>query len=592
MLYIIKNMKIILLVLICVLISFILLNTKKNIYSYTLLAVIGMICLADMYQFKSTIVEKYSESVFIDQNFKDMVINDSKLNDNLALYFSCFDPTYINLQDNTVQNQTSSQKVGAIFTKINKINDNNNYSQLNGFLVSSEILLPSPDTIINVREFSIFFYMKINFNKVLINSQSSRTYKLISFDHHNVINSGYEFMNIELRFEHNSLNPSIYINMLGNSNEQLTYKYTKEDYYNNKIFFDDEYHVFCFTKKLNRIEFYVDNQPLIQCIDDNCFDENRIRTVNDGEIKLRFDTHTIINKGTTNMNFYLCSFGIYSKYLDKDDVQMLVQRLTDMRFNLSPRILEKNNRITNLNEQLHKYEKNCPFTDESVCTNRECYDVENWRNMNNIIKNPNCFRKVNKYCNDLTNYENNEMCTFMNDDNVFKMASSIDSNLFHYNPDNGVGNVTQEQMIQQLKKLGLRDIYLDKSFDSKNNGEINRLINQLLETQQTVNVDKIDALYDLKGTDRVYVDTEANIDISSNDTLSKLYADRLAEKEETHSNIKIENVDEIAKDLITLDYDEIQKPNVYDNVMKNYKLDKMEDETNSIWNFWNVFSFL
>jgi hypothetical protein len=590
-------MKEILFILICVLISYTLIYDKPSKFVYIIIAFVTCVIFFDILCYKKKTLEKYTESKFIDESF----IESFPYIEDMKLYISCFQKDKINFNDGSILNHAISDEssdIAAIHVNIDDIE--HNYSQRDGFYVHNEIKLPTPKELINLNHFSIFFYMKLIFSESTIKNKYPTRYSLFQFHHNNIINvSNFVFFEIILVFGNDNLNPTIMIKFLNVEEEELTYTYNPNEYFKNTIFNDNNYHLFTFTKSDTEIIFYIDNIKVIECTNAKCFDISKIKTINDKEIKLRDDMNCTINSGNNPLKFYLCSFGIYSKYLDPEDIKKLNVHFINIRKEFSVDHLEKNGIIQNLRDSLHHYEKDCPFSDSTICTNRECYDVGNWNNMNNIISNKNCFRKVNSYCNSLSNITKEDtLCTFVNDENVYKMASTLDSNLFYYDKNNIEGNIVQEQLLEQLKKLGLKDIYMDKSFRTgyENNGEMNRIINDLLKTNQTVNIDTINALHtDTDPISRTYAnDTNILLD-DSNTSIEKLYSTVLNNSNLHTPTQDISDINQINNtqensDLIDIKYDEIDKPHVYDNIIKNYNVDKIQKENSSLLS-WNIFDY-
>jgi Ca2+/Na+ antiporter len=584
-------MKEILFILICVLISYTLIYDKPSKFVYIIIAFVTCVIFFDILCYKKKSVEKYTENKFIDESF----IESFPYIEDMKLYLSCFQKDKINFDTSSLQNHLIDDDIAAIQVDIDNIADN--YSQRDGFFVFSEIKLPTPKEIINLNTFSIFFYMKFVRSEHNIKNKRLTKFTLFQFHHNNIEPaSNFVFFEIILEFGLSNLNPTIKIKFLNQEKDDLTYTYNPEEYYKDTIFNDNNFHLFTFTKSESEIHFYIDNIKVIECKNEKCFDISDIKTVNNKEIKLRDDMNCTINSGLNKLRFNLCSFGIYTKCIDFEDIKKLGEYFKNVRKEFSVDHLEKNGIIQNLRDSLYHYEKDCPFSDSTICSNRECYDVGNWNNMDNIISNKNCFRKVNSYCNSLSNITTEDtLCTFVNDTNIYKMASTLDSNLFYYDKNNIEGNIVQEQLLEQLKKLGLKDIYMDKSFRTgyENNGEMNRIINDLLKTNQTVNVDTVDALY-TDPTSRTYAnDTNILLD-DSNTSIEKLYSTVLNNSNLHTSTQDISDINQTNtqtnSDLIDIKYDEIDKPHVYDNIIKNYNVDKIQKENSSLLS-WNIFDY-
>ena len=146
-----------------------------------------------------------------------------------------------------------------------------------------------------------------------------------------------------------------------------------------------------------------------------------------------------------------------------------------------------------------------------------------------------------------------------------------------------------------------KNIYLDKSYrdtQGKYSGEMNRLINDLLTTNQTINIDTLNSLYDSKIDSRVtndidydnlYTNSRSNLDYTN------LYNDILAQTTNVSTNQKnaettttVPIPDELNTDLIDLDYDDMAQPNIYEHVLKKHREDQIDKELeSSSWNFLN-----
>jgi hypothetical protein len=304
------------------------------------------------------------------------------------------------------------------------------------------------------------------------------------------------------------------------------------------------------------------------------------------------------------------AFGVYRhKALSSDDVKNLHDYYTNVKLNLSPSYLTLTQRNANLQSELNAHTKVCPLSDETICSSRECFDIADWNNVNSILSNVECFHKVVNYCNGLNSYENDKICSFMKKDNIFKMASTLDSNLFMYNPNNQ-GNLDEtinNRILTKLDQLGLKNIYLDKSYrDNRGrySGEMERLINDLLQTNQTVDINTLENLYsnqvDTQITDDIDYNSLYNNPAFSNDSsYTNMYNSLLAQEETSSSGLPSvqdvnldssnnnNNTDQLNSDLIDLSYDDIGKPNMYDHILNRHKQDKIEKEIGSSWNFFN-----
>ena len=188
------------------------------------------------------------------------------------------------------------------------------------------------------------------------------------------------------------------------------------------------------------------------------------------------------------------------------------------------------------------------------------------------------------------------------------MASTLDSNLFMYNPNNNQGNLDEtinKKILTRLDQLGLKNIYLDKSFRDnrgKYSGEMERLVNDLLQTNQTVDINTLENLYsdqvNTKITDDIDYNKLHNNQAFSNDSSYTNMYNSLLAQEATSSSVPSvkdvnldrssnDNLNQLNNDLIDLSYDDVGNPNAYEHILNKHKQDKIEKEIGNSWNFLN-----
>ena len=152
----------------------------------------------------------------------------------------------------------------------------------------------------------------------------------------------------------------------------------------------------------------------------------------------------------------------------------------------------------------------------------------------------------------------------------------------------------------------MRDIYLDKSFrnlDGESSGEMNRLINELLKTNQTVDLDTLQALHTPDNTNSYesidYNRLSENNSFSNDSEFEKLYNKMLSENIADPATVdKVQLAGSppqqsttrgsTENELIDLQYEDVTKPNVYDHVIKKHKEKSLLDATNS-WGIFDIF---
>lgn len=541
-----------------------------------------------------SIEEKDKRFVLID--FKESLISEMATNplyEDLVYYISSFNKQFVNFDQNLLQNVVDNE-IGALF-----VQDLNSYSmeyyhQNKGIRIEHELKLPSAKHILHSFDsFTVFWYCKLITPKDFFTG-SRKTFSILQFDHENVINTqNFKLFDIIFTFSENMLNPDITIFFAGSilSNK---YTYDTSDYYNRKIFCDGNYHLFTFSKHDSKFVFYVDNHKFIECEDEECFKKPQLYG-NDTEIQIRNEPIRF-NYNQDVLKMYLNALGFYrGRSLIHEEIIQLDNYFKSVKTKLQPEVYQLTKDKQDLQRELQKYTKSCPFSDTSICSSRECYGITNWKDISFLTSHSECLEKVSEHCRTTSNYTNNDfICPYLSKDNIFKMASSLDSNLFMYNPANS-NNVSNEEILQQLQRLGLKNIYLDKSFrDNRGqySGEMQRLINDLLTTNQTVDLDTLDSLYTTRSNTYVTSPISLNdqVSLSNTSTVEQIYNELLAsvpesvvENRVTDSNTNLENTN-----LIDLDYDEVGNPNAYKHIINRHKKEK-EDSSGSGWNIFNWF---
>ena len=588
------------------LLLFYVLYIEKSVLNLVIAAISLLILLLYVIKFKYTYNEHFvitTENMYNDETFKESIPPNIK--DSLIYYVSSFDKRYIDFENNALKNQMNSE-IGALLTQDLFNFPYDYYNQFDGIKITSKVhCANAKSTLESFDTFSLFWFMKLTTSKSTFNDTS---YSFIQFDHSNIEGkSNSKLLDIRFVFQNGNLNPSIEI-YIANTKLPVSYTYTADDYHANKIFADNKFHLFTFIKDSGKVYFYVDSHMLINCEDENCFNNRSITLFQDDvEIKIRDSLIRLNDNDSNTLSLNVNAFGIYRhKALSNEDVKNLYNYFTNIKLNLSPSYLTLSRKNANLQSELNAHTKACPLSDETICTSRECFDITDWNNVNTILSNVDCFHKVVNYCNGLSSYENDKICSFMKKDNIFKMASALDSNLFMYNPNNK-GNLDEtinNKILTKLDQLGLKNIYLDKSYRDnrgKYSGEMERLINDLLQTNQTVDINTLESLYSNQVNTQITDDIDYNRlynnpAFSNDSSYTDMYNSLLAQEATTSPlptvtdvNLKTSNNNnnQLNNDLIDLSYDDIGKPNVYEHILNRHKQDKIENEIGSSWNFLN-----
>lgn len=589
---------------------FYILYINKSVENLLIVAISLLILIVYAFNFKILKTEHFTTTTssstdqYVNIDFTEVL--PPTIENDLVYYVSSFDKNYIDFGNNALINIVNN-KLGALLTQ-----DINNfgfdyYSQFDGIKITRQVNCAHA---LNVFEsfdtFSIFWFMKLGTSRSLFESDTNTTISLIKFDNEN-LSHGFDLFEIVLVFERNKLNPSVIL-QIADQNISQSYTYTVNDYYEDKIFSNKEYHLFTFVKDSGKYHFYIDDYVLFECVEDNCIDNTRYNIhPDDSVVKIRDSPIRIKSDDNSAVPLYINAFGIYRhRALTFNEVKELNSYYKNIKLQLTPYYHELMEEKNMLETSLNRFTRNCPFSDETICSSSACQSIQDWRNINELIDNTDCLKHVVNYCNSLSNMENDTVCKYLNKDNIFQIASKLDSNLFMYDPNNigNLDNASNVAVLNKLDKLGLKNIYLDKSYrdtQGRYSGEMNRLINELLSTNQTINIDTLNALYDSQIDTRVTNDIDynnlyTNMDNSNNLNYTNLYNDILAETSIGQSNNAVETntptavtlPDELNNDLIDLNYDDIDQPNLYEHVLKKHRQDKINKEIeSSTWSFLN-----
>lgn len=440
----------------------------------------------------------YKESLFEDERY-------AALRDGLTYYLSSFDMSLIDMKTDVIYNMVN-KKVAALMQHSLL---NNNFHQQLGFKVESQVVgYPCDKIFRNYQNFSIFMQFKLGV-KMHNNKMRSTRCTLLTLYTNNVMRST-RFLEVLLEYKSAKLNPSIILKFCGETNSStlanFTYDYKYEDYLRSKIFADGKYHTMCIVKNNNEVKLYIDDHLLINC-NNNENADNNITCFSMEDIQLSDgDTDIVPSSSPFRMNynnpayfwFWMNIFGIYpNRVLTEEDVRNLSNYCKETYEGLDPKIQTIMQQMQQAQETASQFTKVCPYP-EYICSSKYCRDVQNWRDVKDLTLDERCFKAINAYCNE-NGEENPVGCAFASKDAVFKMASAIDPNLFYYKKDNVEGNykTMSADTKKKLARLGLKDIYLDKSIkppDGNQAANITKTIDDLLETNQMATMDTIDAV--------------------------------------------------------------------------------------------------
>lgn len=478
--------------------------------------------------------------MYIDPNYKEDLqllrdaIGDSKKN--LVFYVSTFDA--ILSKESTLRNHVTNDITGdvMVYESANKTDTNMDdiFHQTNGLKIVDKIRLPNAKELLeSFDKFTIFMYVKMDREQILDmfnpSAPESRSYSLIKFDHHNVLNEKKNFTLFEviLKFGKMKHNPNIDIHI---GDQWVTgYNYNEGELFQDKMLYDNKFHLITLVKGDMENEdgdatimLYLDDKLMITC--GQCFSMADFKTYNNESIGIRDsdirindneDVNTTnqnnpVNFGQmqsnkkTNLEFRLNALGVVrKKALSPVEVKRLYEYFTKIKSDLSPEMHEMyksnrelQNKVDANQHILDRYKKTtCPFSAE-VCESMECRYINNWENINELVDNPVCFQKLNTYCDSLgTNIpEKQSICKYIKSDNIGKMARVVnDTELFRKRYNEGKeGDATAGHVATNgaAGALDVKDIYLDNTYRDKSgqyNGEMHRVVSDML--RQPGNID-------------------------------------------------------------------------------------------------------
>ena len=448
------------------------------------------------------------ENRVVNYAYKERLFEDEKyvaLRDGLAYCLTSSDMSTIDIKRDVIYNVVDKQNAALIQHTLL----NNNFHQQLGFKVDSQIVgYPCNKLFANYNNFSIFMQFNLGVKMHNANMRSTKC-NLLTLYTNNVMRST-RFLEVSLEYKSGKLNPSIIMKFCGETSsstlDNLSYHYKYSDYLKSKVFADGKYHTMCIIKNHNDVSLYVDHHLLINCKDNEdtnnnirCFSMENVE-LSDGETEIMpsASPFRINYNNNSYFWFWMRMFGIYpNRVLTEDDVRDLSNYCREAYEELDPKIQNIMEQMRQAQETAGQFTKVCPYP-EYICNKSYCRDVKNWRDVRDLTMDERCFKAINAYCNE-KGEENPVGCAFASKDAVFKMASAIDPNLFYYNKDNVEGNykTLSADTKKKLARLGLKDLYLDKSIkppDGKQASNLAKTIDELLESNQMVTIDTVNAV--------------------------------------------------------------------------------------------------
>ena len=420
----------------------------------------------------------------------------------------------------------------------------------------------------NTQEFTIMWYGKFVPVKYDTDVFKQHVY-LINIPVHDSTN----IVAIEFEFRSEYVNPTIRLHWKGKAIEGAEYRFESvaSDADKSKNFFDNRYHLFTLVKnKDNEIRLILDDQthatsPLINSIIKS--EENPIiNEKNSYKITLNsnvdnptsVDDKTAAQSPNVPLNMYLCAFAIFNKAIDYSDISTSFEYFKNMRYNLDPRTRDLKQQIQDI-----KTDSSCPFTDKSLCNTPNCLTTD-WKDQGNILSNEKCFNDIVKYCSSIDSHANDKLCTFYDMDNAKKKISLLEpeQKLIEADPLS-----EEEDIVKQLRKIGLNNIHLDKSLraNGKYSDEINQLIDKIYEQKQ-LNLKGISTLEDVEDINHSpvrYEDLTKNAPDKAEDGVEVV--------DDEEKQVVTTTKPPVKSELINLKYSDLDD---YDNLLKEYDNNK------------------
>jgi len=453
------------------------------------------------------------EKNFFDDDFEDEFVKKFG-NNQLKYYVSTFDRSKIDMENNLLMNHVDLSTENNNLTVPVSLKEK--LQQSDGLMINytKPLRTITPKQLgFNHNTFTIMWYAKF----LPIVSSTTGEKKRVFFL--NIpIHSGQEgtMVGIEYEFQPQFVNPSIRIHWGGKdgstgndndlSNNVYEWSSTTEMKDMNFNFFDNNYHLFTLIRDNTGLKLILDDQdlglqPLI-AISQSELPAN-LKTLpdyNDINYKIRLNASVAEPTPPSDsggekspdiaLNCLLNALAIFNSALTLSQVNVIYEYFEDTKYKLDERFVDIKTKIDEA-----KNLKACPFAEKALCKTNNCGSINDWTNNNEIVKNEDCFKDVVAYCKENSG---DTMCSFFDENNILS-ASSIINNKTAEEINKKISDqlTEEEELVQQLRKIGLNNVYLDKSLraNGKYSNEINELIDKIY-TQKQMNMKGIQDLYD------------------------------------------------------------------------------------------------
>lgn len=520
----------------------------------------------------TTNIEEASKNEFVE--FKDEYVNLFSKH-SLVYYTSTFDKRYVSTANNQLLNAIGSSRLKdsenamTIPADVKYILDQRDGLYIN-FKQPLSTIYPR-ELNFNTQEFTIQWY-----GRFVPMKYDSTIFKQSVFFVNVPVHDATNIIGIEFEFRSEYVNPTIQIHWKGKPLEDAIYSFSSSssDEDKKKNFYDGRYHMFTLIKtKDNELKLLLDDQthttsPLISSVIKN--EENPIiNEKNSYKITLNSNTEdptsvddkTLPKAPNAALNFHMCSFAIFNEAVNLSQVTEMFKHFETVRYQLDPRTISLKKEIDQI-----KTDSKCPFSDKTLCETPNCLTTD-WRDQSSILSNEKCFDDVAKYCSSIDSFANDKMCTFYDRTNANKVASLLQSDEIKVQ---GEDIDEEEEIVKQLRKLGLNNIHLDKSLraNGKYSDEINQLIDKIYE-QKEMNIKGLSTLEDVEDVKHAPLKYEDVVEVPSDPDLNDSSKPASAPPRPVPRSSKPRTKESATKsELIDLKYSDLED---YNNIMSEYE---------------------
>jgi hypothetical protein len=575
-----------------VLLGFAWYKSKRNTLN---IASVMIACFAILLAFiKRKPIEPYSdlaEDIIINNDFVEPFYQTEadtesllELKRGLGYYVSSFNMHLIDLTTDIVKMKLKGNTQNAAIVEEKLIHSS--FNQYNGFHISMPVMCLSCDKIFkSYRSFSIFTYMKLGVTQYHSEKLNKYTmWTIYATSNFNDSFWGGSYMSLIFTYRPNQLNPDISLVTCGDQKHTpLFVADVQNDYKNNILLTNHVYHSYMITvKDYSTVTLYIDGVEVGGCSVDkpNCISctpsVSTFNSMNKEEVfqsMLPSVTNMKINPSVNRneFNMEMTNFGIYpSRTLSKSNAINLHKYFESTRNMLSPEMQQLYKEKQAAQKIVDQISTTCPY-DDVVCNSEECKLVHDWRNVDDLTRNPKCFKQVSNYCD--KNAEQSPVgCTFTSKKSVFQMANAIDPNLHAYGYPSAVTD-------EKLDKM--RDIYIDKSLDTKgrNHEAFKKVVEDLVQDTRPMDIveevgETVDTISPISYEDL----QETTKSIRQSTPFATIYNNLIAKhtkKKEGFEQIdeeilEEENIEEEADVLGTMTMYDKLKTGLYEALLKTY----------------------